>query len=197
VHITQDTRHISICARDSQENARIANSRILHARHHTHANNRPHAVEDDDEPPLSIPVSHLRGCEHLGCSQHIRRETHNLAQRNRIAHIVSQNDRQKVHPRVRNDVVEEAQPCEFPDLPVTQVKSNAGPRQFIRYSVAAVSLDAREDDRRFSFRDERLASDGRGLRRLIRERYDRKVSHHAQDDRDRAFLPSHKSSLLL
>jgi hypothetical protein len=147
-------------------------------------------------PPLPIPVSHLRGCEHLGCSQHIRRETHNLAQRNRIAHIVSQNDRQKVPPRVRNDVVEEAQPCEFPDLPVTQVKSDAGPRQSVHYSVAAVSLDARGDDRCLGLREEQTTSDGRGLRRLIRERYDRKVSHHAQDDRNRAFLSFHQSPVL-
>jgi hypothetical protein len=59
------------------------------------------------------------------------------------------------------------------------------------------SLDARGDDRRFSFREERLASDGRGLRRLIRERYYRKVSRYAQEDHSRAFLSFHQSPVLL
>jgi hypothetical protein len=80
--------------------------------------------------------------------------TYAVANIQAAASVVSQNSRQKVTPRVRNDIIEEVQPCEFPDLPVTQVKSDAGPRQLIRYSVAAVSLDAREDDRRLGLREE-------------------------------------------
>lgn len=64
-----------------------------------------------------------------------------------MPHILLQYDWEEVAEGVGNDVVEEVEPGVFPDLPVTEVEEDGGFCEFVCDSVAAVALDAGEDDR--------------------------------------------------
>jgi hypothetical protein len=102
-----------------------------------------------------------------------------LAHRDRVAHVASQNDGQEVAPGVRDDVVEEVEPCEFPDLPVTQVEADAGPRELVGDGIASIALDARQDYAGFADREEWTLRDWGGLGALVGKVDDGDVSDNA------------------
>jgi hypothetical protein len=68
------------------------------------------------------------------------------------------------------------------------VECDAGPREFIGYGVAAVALDAREDEGGFWGGEEGAACDGRGLRGFVGEVDDSQVAEEAEEDGYCAFL---------
>jgi hypothetical protein len=180
VHVAQYAWDIGVGAGNAQKDSRVACSWIRHECHHAHTNDCPRAVEYNDQ--TSFPVS----IRDPGCSEHPRRsedvgwETHDLAQRDRIAHVISQDDGQEVAPRVRHDVIEKVEPCELPNFPVAEVECNTRPRQLVCYSVPSISLNAAEYDASFVCSQERSAGNRRRLGRLVWERNDSEVACYSE-----------------
>ena len=169
VHVAQQARHIRVRSRHTQEHARIPSPRFVNIGHHAHADDGPAAIEDDDQAALTIPICNPRSGEHPCRGEYVRRERHDLAHCDRIAHIVAEDDGEEVAPRVRNDVVQEIQPRELPDLPVAQVPCNGRPGQLVDHRIAAVALDPSEHNGSLWDREKRSTGNWMWVCRLVWE----------------------------
>ena len=163
-------------------------------RHHAHADHSRRAVEQDDGPALAVPIRHPRRGKHPRRGQDVWRETQYLRHGDRVAHLGAQDDGQEVPVRVGDDVVEEVEPCEFPDLPVAQVDEDEGGGEGVDDGVAAVALDAGEDEAGFVGREEGAAGYEGGQGGFVREVDYEDVAEEAEEDGDGAFLWARSAS---
>ena len=155
----------------------VSGIRIVQIGHHTNPDNRRRAVEYDNQSTLTIPIRHPCRAEHPSGCEYIRRESEDLTHGHRMAHVVAQDDGEKVPERVSENVVEEKKPGKLPNLPVAEMEENFGIGEFVDDGISAVDFDAAEDYGGFVFGEEDAAGYGGGLGGFVGEVDDENVAY--------------------